>query len=70
MAETGGRRPLPLPGLCARCRHAETIASPRSTFLRCRRADREAAFPRYPTLPVHACAGFEPAAAGALESER
>jgi hypothetical protein len=51
---------LPPAGLCADCRHAELLRSPRSTFLRCRLADRDAAFPRYPALPVVACAGHEP----------
>lgn len=62
MAEAGDRRrpaPLAPPGLCATCRHAQQIASPRSTFLRCARAERDPAFPRYPTLPVFVCRGFE-----------
>jgi len=77
MAEStgrGGPAPLPPAGLCAACRHAETLASPRSTFLRCRRADREPGYPRYPTLPVVACRGFEatsaPRESGALGTRR
>jgi len=66
-------RPLPTAGLCAGCRHAETLASPRSTFLRCGRAATDPRYPRYPALPVRACPGFEPVAdrrapEGALES--
>ena len=49
----------PPPGLCADCRHAEAVASKRSTFLRCRFADTDASFPRYPRLPVLECAGHE-----------
>lgn len=45
-------------GLCEACRHARRVASARSAFLRCGLADREPAFPRYPRLPVLACAGF------------
>ncbi len=29
-------------------------------FLRCTLADRDAAFPKYPVLPVRECAGYEP----------
>ena len=57
--------PLPAAGLCERCRHARRLASARSTFLRCARADTDPAFPRYPRLPVLACAGFEAAGADA-----
>lgn len=54
------RAPLPAAGLCERCRHARRVASARSSFLRCARSDADSAFPRYPRLPVLACAGFEP----------
>lgn len=47
-------------GLCATCRWARRVESARgSNFLRCARSDLDAAYPRYPRLPVHACAGFE-----------
>jgi hypothetical protein len=46
-------------GLCADCRHAETLASKRSTFLRCRRSDGDPRYARYPLLPVVACPGYE-----------
>jgi hypothetical protein len=50
---------LPLhPGLCATCVHLELQASPRSVFVRCALADSDPAFPRYPRLPVRACAGY------------
>ena len=51
---------LPLhPGLCATCVHLELHASRRSVFVRCALADSDPAFPRYPSLPVVACAGYE-----------
>jgi len=57
---------LPPAGLCADCHHAEIVSSRRSLFLRCRLADRDSSFARYPALPVLACAGYEPdAGAGA-----
>ena len=47
-------------GLCAPCRFGQTQTNPRgSVFWRCRRADTEARFRRYPPLPVLECAGFE-----------
>jgi hypothetical protein len=55
-------------GLCARCAHAaRQETARRSTFWRCRRAESDPRFARYPRLPVLACPGFEPdpvAAAG------
>ncbi|MQA00636.1 MAG: hypothetical protein GEU80_15110 [Dehalococcoidia bacterium] len=48
------------PGLCARCLWARPIRSARgSVYWRCGRSDEGARFPRYPRLPVVACAGFE-----------
>jgi len=65
MNTRGGRldrsalRRLPLhPGLCATCVYLELHASRRSVFVRCGLADKDPAFPRYPRLPVRACAGF------------
>jgi hypothetical protein len=40
--------------------HLRLLRSPRSTFVRCGKADVDPAFPRYPRLPVVACAGFAP----------
>jgi len=45
-------------GLCARCCHRELVRSPRHEYLRCRRSDSDARFPRYPRLPVTECSGF------------
>jgi len=67
MAERGGaevdrealaRLPAP-PGLCAACVHLRLLASPRSDFVRCGLAETDPRFPRYPPLPVVACAGYE-----------
>lgn len=46
-------------GLCGTCEHARTVASAKgSTFLRCDLSFVDARYPRYPTLPVVACAGY------------
>jgi hypothetical protein len=37
------------------------VRGARSLFWRCERADTEPEFPRYPTLPVLRCHGFEAA---------
>ena len=48
------------PGLCAACRHAKLNETRRGTaYLRCTRAEWDAALARYPRLPVTRCAGFE-----------
>jgi hypothetical protein len=48
-------------GLCLRCRFAALQRSARGgRFWRCRRADSDPAFARYPPLPVRSCPGFEP----------
>jgi len=52
--------PTPV-GLCADCRHAQSIETRRgSTFLRCARSDVDARYRRYPALPVLDCSGHEP----------
>jgi hypothetical protein len=58
-------------GLCATCRHVETIVSVRgSTFYLCQLALTDPRFPKYPPLPVLACEGYEPPAEHAREEER
>lgn len=47
------------PGLCATCVHLELVGSKRSVFVRCALSDEDPRFPRYPPLPVRACAGYE-----------
>ena len=50
-------------GLCAGCTHAQVITSTRgSRFYLCRLSVTDPRFPKYPSLPVLACAGYEPAA--------
>ena len=47
-------------GLCATCRWMRTVTTRRgSVFYRCARADDDPRFPRYPTLPVRTCPGYE-----------
>ena len=46
-------------GLCASCAHARVIGNDRgSRFYLCELAQSDARFPRYPPLPVVACAGW------------
>jgi len=47
-------------GLCAGCRHARRVETPRSRFWLCERSRTDPAFDRYPRLPVVECTGFEP----------
>ena len=60
----------PAAGLCTDCRWAAVHASERATYLRCRRAETDRAYPRYPRLPVLACDGYEPGAREDPEAER
>ena len=47
-------------GLCERCRFVKRLESSRgSVFYMCTLAERDAAFARYPRLPVLACKGFQ-----------
>ena len=48
------------PGLCATCVHLDLVGSQRSVFVRCALSDADPRFPRYPALPVRACAGYRP----------
>ena len=48
-------------GLCARCVNVQIVVSERGpTYYLCRLSMTNPAFPRYPRLPVLACAGFAP----------
>ena len=51
--------PTIVAGLCVGCRHLRLLRSGRSVFVRCRLAEANPAYPRYPVLPVTACAGHE-----------
>lgn len=47
-------------GLCADCAQARVVESARgSRFVLCARSATDAAFAKYPRLPVIACAGYE-----------
>ena len=46
-------------GLCAHCRHARVVETPRSRFWLCERSRHDAGYERYPRLPMLACRGFE-----------
>jgi hypothetical protein len=47
-------------GLCLTCRWVRAVTNRRgSTFFRCRRADTDPRFPRYPALPMLQCVGYE-----------
>lgn len=47
-------------GLCAGCRHRRMVGNRRgSLFLLCTLSASDSRYPRYPPLPVLACAGFE-----------
>ena len=48
-------------GLCFACRYGRVIVSDRgSRFYFCERSKTDPRFPKYPPLPVVACAGYEP----------
>jgi len=47
-------------GLCGDCRHASKIESSHgSTFYLCRLSLVDPRYPKYPTLPVRTCDGYE-----------
>ena len=47
-------------GLCATCRHARRVPTPRATYWLCGRAATDPRFEKYPRLPVLSCPGYEP----------
>ena len=48
-------------GLCADCQHARIIESAAgSHFLLCQLSHSDPSFPKYPRLPILACAGYFP----------
>jgi hypothetical protein len=56
-------RPPSRAGLCDACEHQQLVRNTRgSTFSLCRLSREDAAYPRYPRLPVLACEGYEPRA--------
>jgi len=66
----------PHAGLCATCSHVRLVTNDRgSVFVRCGYAAGDASFPKYPRLPVIACAAYrqhdgEPGATPAASSSR
>jgi hypothetical protein len=47
-------------GLCARCAHVRIVpGAARSLFYLCQLSRTDSRFPRYPRLPVTACAGYQ-----------
>ena len=51
--------PHPHEGLCATCVHARRVTNDRgSVFVRCAYATVDPSFPKYPRLPVLACAAY------------
>ena len=56
-------------GLCDSCRHQQLVSNTRgSVFSLCLRSRQDPAYPRYPRLPVLACAGHETAPGAARSS--
>ena len=59
MNDSRGDEQLDRGGLCPRCANVHVITSSKgSTFLLCRVSATNPRFPRYPSQPVLACAGF------------
>ena len=46
-------------GLCAHCRHARIVTTPRSRFWLCARSAFDPRYVRYPRLPMLECPGHE-----------
>ena len=58
-------------GLCDSCAHQQVVGTTRgSRFSLCRRSRTDPAYPRYPRVPVTACAGYEEAEPQANEEDR
>lgn len=45
-------------GLCASCASRRDVVTANSRFVLCTRAFDDAAYPKYPRLPVVRCAGY------------
>jgi hypothetical protein len=57
-------------GLCGDCMHALVRPTRRGTaYLRCGLAAVDGRYPKYPRLPVRACAGYEPNGEGVETAE-
>ena len=55
-------------GLCDTCRHQRLVRTGRgSLFSMCLKSREDPDFPKYPRVPVQACAGYEKRAPQALD---
>ncbi len=60
VATPGPPHPLERAGLCARCTHAQRIASANeSLFILCLVSKTDERFPKYPRLPMTHCTAHE-----------
>jgi len=50
----------PDPGLCATCRHARRVDTPRTRYWLCQLSFTDERFDKYPRLPVRTCDGYRP----------
>ncbi len=67
---TGAYVRPPAAGLCSSCIHARQVTSARgSAFVLCDRSRDDAGYPKYPRLPVAACAGHEECTGGHAPEE-
>jgi hypothetical protein len=56
-------------GLCDSCVHQQVVRNTRgSVFSLCLRSRTDAAYPRYPRIPVLSCPGYERRGAGPPDS--
>jgi hypothetical protein len=56
-----GAAPSQRNGLCDSCAHQQLVPNTRgSVFSLCLRSRTDERYPRYPPVPVAACAGYEP----------
>ena len=46
-------------GLCATCRHAREVPTPKALYWLCGLSGHDPRFPKYPRLPVLACDGYD-----------
>ena len=53
-------QPAPNIGLCLACRYTRQLVSGKgSQFFYCTRAETDARYTKYPSLPVTSCSGYE-----------
>ncbi len=58
----------PNAGLCDSCQHQQVVRNTRgSVFSLCTRSRVDPAYPRYPPVPVHECAGYDRRPSDALD---